>query len=368
MSLRRRNLIVHAALGTAALAVGAPVWSQPVWPQDWTPGSGKYAQRPDVLRWVEDVAQRRSLEPDWVRQAIASAAYQPRVAQLILPPARSAAKNWRSYRSRFVEPVRIRRGAAFWSRNRQTLARAQQQYGVPPEIIVGILGVETIYGQNMGNFRVLDALATLAFDYPTGPANAANRQAYFRDELEHFLTLCQRISLTPGDPLGSYAGAMGMPQFMPSNWLRYATDFDGDGRIDLWHSDADAIGSVANYLRAYGWVPGMPTHYAVRLTSAVSRADLDALLAPDILPTFRPAAFTAKGAQLDDAALPHPGLLALVELQNGDPFAPGNAPTYVAGTENFYAVTRYNHSSYYAMAVIELGEQVAATLEDRATP
>jgi membrane-bound lytic murein transglycosylase B len=154
---------------------------------------------------------------------------------------------------------------------------------------------------------------------------------------------------------------MGMPQFMPSNWLRYAIDFDGDGRVDLFNSDADAIGSVANYFRAYGWMPGLPTHYTVRLPSTMSSADRDALLAPDILPTFRPAAFTAKGAQIDAAALAYPGLLALVELQNGDPQIAGNAPSYIAGTENFYVITRYNHSSYYAMAVIELGEQIAST-------
>ena len=360
MFVRRRSLIAHAALSAAALVAGAPVRSQPVWPQDWAPGSGKYAHRPDALNWAADVARRRSLDPAWVRQAIVSATYQPRVAQLILPPAHSVTKNWRAYRQRFVEPVRIQHGTAFWTRNRRTLARARQQFGVPPEIIVGILGVETIYGQNMGNFRVLDALATLAFDYPAGPTNAAERQAYFRDELERFLTLCQHTDMAPGDPLGSYAGAMGMPQFMPSNWMRYAIDFDDDGRIDLWHSDADAIGSVANYLNAYGWVPGLPTHYAVRLPPTISSADLDALLAPDILPTFRPAALAAKGAQLDAAALANPGPLALVELQNGDPRTPGNAPSYVAGTENFYAVTRYNHSSYYAMAVIELGQAVAA--------
>jgi membrane-bound lytic murein transglycosylase B len=362
MSLRRRNLICHAACGAAALAVGAPVWAQSVWPQDWTPDSGHYAQRPDALRWAEDVAQRRSLDPAWVRKVIGSATYQPRVAQLILPPAHGGAKNWRAYRQRFVEPVRIQRGAAFWARNRQTLARAQQQFSVPPEIIVGILGVETIYGQNMGNFGVLDALATLGFDYPASPVNAAARQAYFRSELEYFLTLCQHTDMTPSSPLGSYAGAMGMPQFMPSSWQRYAIDFDGDGRIDLWNSDADVIGSVANYFHAYGWVPGLPTHYAVHLPPDISSVDLDALLAPDILPTFRPEALTAKGVQLDAAAQADPGRLALVELQNGDPQISRNAPSYVAGTENFYVITRYNHSSYYAMAVIELGQAVAASV------
>jgi len=366
MSLRRRDFVRHAALGAAALAAGVPVCAQPVWPLDpdttTALGSGSYARRPEVLRWAENAARRRNLDVAWVQQAIASANYQPRVAQLILPPARRSAKNWRAYRQRFVEPVRIRRGAAFWTRNRALLTRAQQQFGVPPEIIVGILGVETIYGQNMGNFRVLDALATLAFDYPQGPSNAAERQAYFRDELEHFLTLCQHIGMASGEPRGSYAGAMGIPQFMPSNWIRYAIDFDNDGRVDLWESEADAIGSVANYFRAFGWTPNLPTHYAVRLSPSISQTDLDALLAPDILPTFTPATLTARGAQPDAAALTNSGLLALVELQNGDPSMPGNAPSYVIGTENFYVITRYNHSSYYAMAVIELGQAVADAL------
>ncbi|MDR0478240.1 MAG: lytic murein transglycosylase B, partial [Burkholderiaceae bacterium] len=324
--------------------------------------SGGYAHRPDALRWAEDAAQRRGLNVDWARQTIASANYQSRVVQLILPPAHKTAKNWHLYRKRIVEPGRIQRGAAFWTRNRQTLARAQRQFGVPPEIIVGILGVETIYGQIMGNFGVLDALATLAFDYPQGPANATARQAYFRDELGYFLTLCQRTGMSPGEPLGSYAGAMGMPQFMPSSWIRYAIDFDGDGHIDLWDNDADAIGSVANYFRAYGWIPGLPTHYAAQLNPGIVQADLNALLAPDILPTFQPAALTAKGVQLDASALTQPGPLALVELQNGDPLTTGSLPTYVIGTENFYVITRYNHSSYYAMAVIELGQAVAAAL------
>ena len=160
------------------------------------------------------------------------------------------------------------------------------------------------------------------------------------------------------DPLalrGSFAGAMGMPQFMPSSWVKYAIDFDGDGRVDLFNSPADVIGSVANYFKAFNWQPGMPTHYLVSFDAAT--LDLDALLAPDILPTFSVASFVAKGAVLEGAALQHPGPLALVELQNGD--AP---PSYVAGTENFYAITRYNWSSYYALAVIELGREVAQAL------
>ena len=311
------------------------------------------------MRLADDLAERRGLERDWVRAAIGQAVYLPNVPRLMLPPARGTAKNWRVYRGRFIDPVRIRAGVRFWERNREALARAQEQFGVPPEIIVGIVGVETIYGQNMGSYRVIDALATLTFDFPARHPRAQARQAFFQDELEQFLSLASRTGIDPLTPLGSYAGAMGMPQFMPSSWVRYAIDFDGDGRVDLTNSEADTIGSVANYFKGYGWQPGQPTHYPVRLAP---EADLGALLAPDILPSFSPASFSAKGAVLGADAQAHPGPLALIELQNGDPTAPGNEPSYVAGTENFYVITRYNWSSYYAMAVIELGREVAAAL------
>jgi membrane-bound lytic murein transglycosylase B len=158
--------------------------------------------------------------------------------------------------------------------------------------------------------------------------------------------------------LGSYAGAMGLPQFMPSSWVRFAVDFDGDDKIDLWSSPADAIGSVASYFKAFNWQTGMPTHYPVSFDK--TRLDMDALMAPDILPTFSVASFQAKGAVLEGAALAHTGPLALVELQNG-----AEPPSYVAGTDNFYAITRYNWSSYYAMAVIELGEAVAREMPSK---
>jgi membrane-bound lytic murein transglycosylase B len=169
-------------------------------------------------------------------------------------------------------------------------------------------------------------------------------------------------SRSGADPLvghpGSYAGALGLPQFMPSSWMKFAVDFDGDSRIDLFGSPADAIGSVANYFKAFQWRPGMPTHYPVTL-SHPAMTDMDSLMAPDILPTFSVASFIGKGAALEGAALgKHTGPLALIELRNG-----ANAPSYVAGTENFYAITRYNWSSYYAMAVIELAEAVAREMQ-----
>jgi len=315
-----------------------------------------YALRADAMQAADDIAARRDLDRDWVRQAIGQAHYLPQVAKFIQPPPVGTPKNWAIYRSRFIDPIRIQAGVKFWQDNRDTLARAQTQTGVPPEIIVGIVGVETLYGQQMGSYRVIDALSTLAFDFPASHPRARERSAFFKSELEQFLSLTNRTNVDPLAWHGSYAGAMGMPQFMPSSWAKYAVDFDGDSKIDLFNSPADVIGSVANYFKAFHWQPGMPTHYPVRFDA--SHLDLDALLAPDILPTFSVASFMAKGAVLEGAALQHTGPLALVELQNGD--APSS---YVAGTENFYAITRYNWSSYYAMAVIELGQEVARALE-----
>jgi membrane-bound lytic murein transglycosylase B len=315
-----------------------------------------YAKRLDAMQAADDIALRRDLDATWVRQMLAQAHYMPQIAKAITPPAVGVAKNWQLYRSRFVEPKRIKAGVAFWQANVQTLQRAEQEFGVPADIIVGIIGVETIYGQQMGTFRVLDALATLAFDFPAIHPRAKERTAYFKSELEHYLSLMQRTQTDPLALKGSYAGAMGMPQFMPSSWAKHAIDFDGDGKIDLFTNPVDVIGSVAHYFKAFNWQPGLPTHYPVHFDT--SKLDMDALMVPDILPTFSVASFQAKGAVLTDEALQHRGNLALIELQNGD--AP---PSYVAGTDNFYAITRYNWSSYYAMAVIELGQAVKLALK-----
>jgi membrane-bound lytic murein transglycosylase B len=314
-----------------------------------------YATRPDVLSAADEIADRLGIDRQWVRQAIGQSHYMPGIARAIAPPPVGTVKNWAVYRSRFIDPIRIRAGVKFWQDNRETLERAEQQTGVAAAIIVGIIGVETIYGQQIGTYRVMDALTTLSFDFPAQHPRAVERSAFFRSELEAFLALTRRTATDPLALRGSYAGAMGLPQFMPSSWSKYAIDFDGDGRVDLFHSAPDIIGSVANYFKAFGWKPGMPTHYPVRLTS--EGADRAALLAPDILPSFTPAEMIAKGGELEALALVHNGPLALVELQNGD--AP---PLYLAGTENFYAITRYNWSSYYALAVIELGQAVATAM------
>jgi membrane-bound lytic murein transglycosylase B len=322
-----------------------------------------YAESPAAMAFADDLAQRRGLDPLWVREQIGAARRQPTAIRLSLPAPRAAFKNWAAYRARFIEPVRLRAGQRFWDTHRAALERAEREYGVPASLIVGVIGVETLYGQHTGNFRVIDALATLAFDFPASHPRAEARAEFFRSELEQFLSLSQRTGMDPQALRGSYAGAMGWPQFMPSSWARFAIDFDGDSKIDLFNSPVDAIGSVANYFKAYGWQPGQPTYYTVGFD--LNRLDKEALLAPDILPSFSAESFAAKGALLDAEGKKHVGKLALIELQNGDPANGGSAPTYLAGTDNFYVVTRYNWSSYYAMAVIELGETIEALVNRR---
>jgi membrane-bound lytic murein transglycosylase B len=315
-----------------------------------------YSDSPQAMAFADDLAARRNLDPAWVRAQIGQAQRLNQVRRLMAPAPRGTPKNWAAYQARFIEPVRLRAGQRFWEENREALARAEAEFGVPASLIVGVIGVESLYGRHTGNIRVMDALTTLAFDFPVSHPRAAERAAFFKDELEQYLSLTERAGLEPMSLRGSYAGAMGWPQFMPSSWVKYAIDFDGDGKVDLFNSTADVIGSVANYFRAFGWTPGQPTHYEVSFDEG--RLDLDALLAPDILPTFSVDSFTAKGAVLEGPALQHVGKLALVELENGE-----QPRSYVAGTDNFYVVTRYNWSSYYAMAVIELGQQIQALLQ-----
>jgi membrane-bound lytic murein transglycosylase B len=357
------KIVLKIALVVIA-ACASPAYAKAEKPSKQKPAAAKaapaaptipYSTRDEVMADADDIAARRDLDREWVRQAIGQARMLPTVVRLMTPAPRGTAKNWTVYRSRFIDPIRIRAGVRFWQANRQWLDRAEAETGVPAQIIVGIIGVETIYGQQMGSFRVMDALTTLAYDFPAAHPRAKDRAAYFKGELEQVLSLANRTGIDPMDLRGSYAGAMGMPQFMPTSWAQWAVDFDGDGKVDLFNRPADVIGSVANYFKAFGWKPGMPTHYPVRFNA--DNVDMGALLAPDILPTFSVTSFTAKGAVLEGAALQHNGPLALIELQNG-----GAAPTYVAGTENFYVITRYNWSSYYAMSVIDLGDAVAAAL------
>ena len=333
---------------------------KPVVRPDSDPDIVTYGRRDDLMAFGAEIAARQGLDVGAVQATLAQARWVPSIVKAVMPPPAGTAKNWAVYRARFVEPKRIAAGVAFWQANEAWLTLAEQRYGVPPEIVVGIVGVETLYGQHMGNYRVIDALATLGFDFPVG---RKDRSAFFRAELEQLLVLSHREGSNLLATKGSYAGALGMPQFMPSSVNKYAVDFDGDGHIDLHASTADVIGSVAHYLAEFAWQRGLPTHYEVAVPSDASERAL--LLGPDILPTFTAQQFIDHGAVFGALAPPLDDInssgngsakLALVELQNGP-----DAPSYVAGTTNFYAVTRYNWSSYYAMAVIELGQAVGRT-------
>lgn len=308
-----------------------------------------YADRTDATQLADELARRHDLPVQWTRDAIAQARYREAVPKLIMPAANPGAKNWAAYRRRFVEPQRLRSGQRFWQVHAADLKRAEAKYGVPSHIVAGVIGVETLYGRDTGKFRVLDALTTLSLDFPKG---RSDRSAFFRQELGEFLLMCREQGLEPSQVLGSFAGAIGWPQFMPSSIRRHGVDFDGDGHIDLMNSPTDAIGSVANFLAAHGWQAQWPTHFPVQ--PPASGPQLDTLLAPDIRPTFTASQMQELGAQLPQTAMNHPGPLAMVLLHNA-----GKPPTIIAGTRNFYAITRYNQSSYYALAVIELGQAIS---------
>ena len=276
-----------------------------------------YAKNAEAMQLADAIAAQENLDLAWVRAQIGDAKFLPRVVKLMSPGPVGGKKNWTLYRSRFVTPVHINAGVAFWQANKDVLLRAEAEYGVPPRIVLGILGVETIYGRNTGNFRVLDALATLAFDYPSPHPRREARIAYFKGELAQFLVLSKKLNREPSSALGSFAGAMGWPQFMPSSWLKHAVDFDGDGEIDLWKSQTDVIGSVANYFKAYGYKANVS-----------SRADL---------------AFQE----------------AVVELENGE-----EAATQYPVDDNFFVITKYNNSYYYAAAVLDLGAAIEQEIKN----
>jgi membrane-bound lytic murein transglycosylase B len=323
-----------------------------------TESTGAFAQHAPALAFARALDEREGWSDEWAQRWMRTAEFNPQVVRLMTPAPSGSPRNWAVYRGRFIEPRRIQAGLQFWRDNEAWLQRAETAFGVPAWLIVGIIGVETLYGQHMGSFRVLDALSTLAFHFPPEHPRAQARSDFFTGELEALLRKSREAGVPPTQWRGSFAGAIGLPQFMPSNWSLYGVDFDGDGRVDLSRSAADSIGSVARYMQAFGWQTGMPTHFPIQMQA--THDALQTLLAPSILPTFTPEAMNTLGARLNAQGLTHPGLLALVELPNGDPARGGQPTEFVAGTTNFYAITRYNQSSFYALAVIELGQAVEA--------
>jgi membrane-bound lytic murein transglycosylase B len=294
---------------------------------------------------VRNGFDRAALE-DIVRQA----RFIDSAVQLVKPAPPGKPKNWQAYSERFIEPIRINAGVRFWNENAAALARAEATYGVPAEIIVGIIGVETIYGRDTGRFRIVDVLATLAFAYPEAP-NRSDRMAFFRSELEHTLLLARQEHIDPFSLLGSFAGAVGMPQFMPSNILKYGVDFDGDGIVDLRGSATDAIGSVANFLVEHGWDRSNTGAAVFPADVAPSQAWQNVLGGLDA--RYHPAELAGAGVATR-TSLPEDRLYGLIDLQNG-----GDATEYWVANANFFAITKYNRSYFYAMSVIELGRAVA---------
>lgn len=322
--------IITAFLAACALA------AQPA-------AAADYLSRADVRSFIDSMRDEYGIDTSDLERILGAVRYQPVVVRLLGPMPSSApspARSYERYRSKFLTPELISAGVRFWERHADDLRRAEEEFGVPPEVIVGILGVETNYGANTGSFRAVDALATIAFD-------GQRRQDFFRDELKELLLLAREKGIDPLGIKGSYAGAVGLPQFMPSSYRKYAVDYDGDGVVDLRGSAADAIGSIANYIKAFGWIPGEPPKAPVRLLPG-SEPDLVSGLERihDVLEV------QGKGVVFSGRE-PPAGLVSIFELPT-----PGMSSKFFAGFNNFEVVTRYNRSTFYASAVLELGEAI----------
>lgn len=314
--------------------------------------AGSFATRPEVHAFIAEMHEKHGFDADRLTLAFARIKPIQSVIQAVLPPRDPSIRSWQTYRARFVEAKRIARGLSFWRQHGRALVEASEQSGVPEEVIVAIIGIETIYGRNTGRYGTLAALATLAFDYPRhGTSNPDARAALFRRELEELLLLARE---TRHDPLwytGSYAGALGLPQFLPSSVRRYAADGNQDGRIDLTGDPADAIASVANFLKLHGWEKGAP----VASLATVSGEKYVALIEEGIVPRLRPSEMLTFGVSSSDAPeLP----AALIDL-----VTPEQPTEYYLGYHNFYVLTRYNRSSFYAMAVHDLSRELRAARE-----
>jgi len=333
------------ALVAVALAAGASDLRKPVAEKRGTP----YGARADVRAFAAEIARDTDLRLTDVERWLGAARFQPQIVALMQKPFVEPPK-WFEYAPPFLSAERVAGGVAWWNANGDALARAEAKWGVPPEVIVAIVGVETYYGRVAGSYRVIDALATLAFDYP-------RRAAFFRGELKEFLLMTREQGISPFAPKGSFAGAMGVPQFMPGSFRRFAVDFDGDGHADLWSNPTDVIGSVGNFLARHDWAPGQP----VLLPAAIDDGARDAILQKldgGITERRALAAWEEDGVTVDvlPSQLPD-ATVALLALE--DPPADG-APraAYWIACGNFFVITRYNRSRLYAAAVWHLAEAI----------
>lgn len=327
-------LLAPLALALAALSALAPS------------AQADYRPHPEAQSFIDAMVSEQGFDRAELLELFAQAKRQESILEAIARPAEKT-KSWSEYRPIFVVPLRISRGEEFWREHQETLARAERTYGVPAEIIVAIIGVETNYGRNMGSHRVLDALATLAFDYPP-------RAPFFRSELGHYLQLTREQQQDPLSIKGSYAGAMGYGQFMPSSYRNYAVDFDGDGRVNIWTNVEDAIGSVANYFKAHGWRSYEPVALRARAGDE---------LAPELLNLIDPPQVTL-GEWLGRGLEP---ILPLPENWPAQAYRLDGdfGEEFWLGLHNFYVITRYNRSHMYALAVYQLSGEIRSAMESK---
>lgn len=301
---------------------------------------------PSVDQLIDEMVREHGFAREQLSSLFAQADRKQPILDAISRPAERT-KPWKDYRPIFMTEARIAQGVAFWRQHQAALARAEQEYGVPAQFIIAIIGVETFYGRNTGNYRVIDALSTLGFDYPP-------RQPFFRQQLKEFLLLTRDERVDPLSLKGSYAGAMGLPQFMPSSFRAYAVDFDHDGRIDIWNNPVDAIGSVASYFKQHGWVAGSP----VAVQADISGIRFDEGITPGLEPVKNAIELRSFGwTPVKPIANTTPILAFRLEGAEGN--------EYWMGLPNFYVITRYNRSVMYALAVTQLAETL---VKARGTP
>jgi membrane-bound lytic murein transglycosylase B len=334
----RYSLFVAAAL---ALQLGSAAAA----------GSTGYQHRKAVKEFIAEMVKKHGFTRGELSRVFGKAQFQPAIIKAMEQPAETALASWQAYRAIFITPQRVEAGVQFWSRNAEPLKRAAAEFGVPEEIIVGIIGVETTYGRNIGTYRVIDALATLAFDYP-------KRAQFFRGELENYLMLSREAGIDPLRVKGSYAGAIGIPQFMPGSYRRFAVDYDGDGLSDLATSPADAIGSIGNFLKAHGWARGEPVAFAAE----VSGDDWRKLAEAGVTPASRAAELPGFGVKPAVPMTPDTRC-ALIELET-----PGQPSDFRVTLQNFFVLTRYNRSNLYAAAVLDLATELARAKPGTSAP
>ena len=297
-----------------------------------------YSNNKEVTQFIDEMVKKHKFKKRYLETLFENAQVYDSILEAIARPAES--KPWYEYRPIFVTESRAEAGIKFWEKNAAALERAEKTYGVPREIIVAIIGVETRYGKHAGTYPVFDSLATLAFGYPP-------RASFFKGELEQFLLMLHEENLDSKDLKGSYAGAMGMPQFISSSFRRYAVDFDGDGKRDLWENPTDAIGSVANYFRKHHWQPGKPITHKVKVHGKRYTSLITKSLKPE-----------HTQQQLLDNGVILPGKLEKDLKGKLLKFKKPNDAEYWVGWDNFYVITRYNHSALYSMAVYQLSQMI----------